>query len=160
MYRTLLVRGVAAGAIVASGLWLACATIPDFVVGSGEDARIEKDGAASTLDALVPIDGSTGDAGFAPEVLKDISAVELTIAWKAARFDEMEAKAKQAATAPRRNPVAPPTKPIKPAGSGDVSPQRTLQGLSQKLTNSGKLDDFVALMDAEQAQAASKAKRR
>lgn len=67
MYRTLLVRGVAAGAIVASGLWLACATIPDFVVGSGEDARIEKDGAASTLDALVPIDGSTGDAGFAPD---------------------------------------------------------------------------------------------
>lgn len=100
------------------------------------------------------------DAGFAPEVLKDISAVELTIAWKAARFDEMEAKTKQAATAPRRNPVAPPTKPIKPAGSGDASPQRTLQGLSQKLTNSGKLDDFVALMDAEQAQAASKAKRR
>lgn len=100
------------------------------------------------------------DAGFPPEVLKDISAVELKIAWKAARFDEMEAKAKQAATAPRRNPTAPPAKPVRPAGSGDVSPQRNLQGLSQRLTNSGKLDDFVALMDAEQAQAATKAKRR
>jgi len=100
------------------------------------------------------------DAGFAPEVLRNISAVELKIAWKAARFDEMEAKAKQAATAPRRNPVATPAKPVRPAGSGDASPQRTLQGLSQRLTNSGKLDDFVALMDAEQAQAAAKAKRR
>jgi hypothetical protein len=100
------------------------------------------------------------DAGFAPEVLRNISAVELKIAWKAARFDEMEAKAKQAATAPRRNPVATPAKPVRPAGSGDASPQRNLQGLSQRLTNSGKLDDFVALMDAEQAQAAAKAKRR
>lgn len=101
------------------------------------------------------------DAGFAPEVLKDISAIELTIAWKAARFDEMEAKAKQAATAPRKNPVAPPTKPVRPAGSGEASPQRNLQALSQKLTKSGKLDDFVALMEAEQAQVARKqAKRR
>ena len=100
------------------------------------------------------------DHGFAPELLKNISAVELKIAWKAARFDEMEAKAKQAATAPRRNPTAPPAKPVRPAGSGDVSPQRNLQGLSQRLSKSGKLDDFVALMDAEQAQAAAKAKRR
>lgn len=100
------------------------------------------------------------DAGFAPEVLRNISAVELKIAWKALRFDEMEAKAKQAATAPRRNPIATPAKPVRPAGSGDASPQRNLQGLSQRLTNSGKLDDFVALMDAEQAQAADKAKRR
>ena len=100
------------------------------------------------------------DAGFPPEVLKDISAIELKIAWKAARFDEMEAKAKQAATAPRRNPIAAPAKPVRPAGNGDASPQRNLQGLSQRLTNSGKLDDFVALMDAEQAQAALKAKRR
>lgn len=100
------------------------------------------------------------EQGFAPEVLQDISAIELKIAWKAARFDEMEAKAKQAATAPRRNPIASPTKPVRPAGNGDASPQRNLQALSQKLTKSGKLDDFVALMNAEEEQKARKQAKR
>lgn len=98
--------------------------------------------------------------GIPGEAVGDASAVEWKIAWKAMRFDMMEAKAKEQSALPRKNPVASSPKPVRPVGSGDASPQRNLQGLSQKLTKSGKLDDFVALMDAEQAQATRKAIRK
>lgn len=99
------------------------------------------------------------EQGIPAELLPDIGAVELKLAWKAMRFDEMEAKAKAAAKLPRRNPTALPPKAIKASGTGDVSPNRNLQALSQRLTKSGKLDDFVALTVAEEEQRARKKAR-
>lgn len=98
--------------------------------------------------------------GVPRDVFKHTAAIELKIAWKAMRFDEMEAKAKEQAKLPRKNPIAAPVKAVRAAGSGDASPQRNLQALSQKLSKSGKLDDFVALMNAEQEQAARKQAKR
>lgn len=99
------------------------------------------------------------EQGIPAEVLPDIGAIELKLAWKAMRFDEMDTKAKAAAKLPRRNPTATPPKAIKASGTGDASPNRNLQALSQKLTKSGKLDDFVALTLAEEEQKARKKAR-
>lgn len=98
-------------------------------------------------------------AGVPREALPDLSAIELNIAWKAARYDEMTAKAKEQTKLPRKNPSAPVPKPVKASGVGDASPQRNLQALSQKLSRSGKLDDFVSLMVAEDEQKARKKAR-
>lgn len=102
--------------------------------------------------------------GVPRDVFKHTAAVELKIAWKAMRFDEMEAKAKEQAKLPRKNPTAAPVKAVRAAGSGDASPQRNLQALSQKLSNAkglgAGLDAFAQLMTAEQEQAARKQARR
>lgn len=101
------------------------------------------------------------ERGFPQELFANISALELSVAYDAMRWRESQKAAKAATLVPRKNPAAPAAKAVKPAGSGEAaSPQRTLQGLSQRLTNSGKLDDFVALMDAEEAARARKAPRR
>ena len=100
------------------------------------------------------------ERGFPAEVLQDISALELSIAYDAFRWRESQKAAKAAAALPRKTAPASHAKPVKPAGSGEASPQRNLQALSHKLTNSGKLDDFVALMDAEEAAKAKKPARR
>lgn len=94
------------------------------------------------------------ETGIPREVLPDISAIELKLAWKAMRFDEMDAKAKAEAKLPRRNPAAPLPKAVTAKGAGDASPNRNLQALSQRLTKSGKMDDFVSLMVAEEEQKA------
>ena len=100
------------------------------------------------------------ERGFPPEVLKHVSAIELAVAYDAMRFREMDAKAKTQAAAPRKTQPTPPAKPVKPTGTGSVSPQRNLQALSQKLTKTGTLDAFVELMNAEEDLRARKQGKR
>lgn len=97
--------------------------------------------------------------GFPKELFPNISALELSVAYDAMRWREAQANAKAAAAVPRKNPTAPASKVVRPSGDGGASPQRNLQALSQKLTKSGKLDDFVNLMNAEEEQRARKARR-
>ena len=99
------------------------------------------------------------ERGFPQELFANISALELSVAYDAMRWRESQKAAKAAAAMPRKNIAAPSAKPVKPSAGEAPSPQRTLQGLSQKLTNSGRMDDFVALMDAEEAQRAKKQAR-
>lgn len=128
------------------------------------------------LPTLAPelCDPKTGDArrkavaeflvarGIEPEALKFASAAELAIASLALdglKYREAQKQAKVAAAAPRKNPTVSPAKPVRASGVGDASPQRNLQALSQRLTKSGRLDDFVALELAEQEQKARKKAR-
>lgn len=98
--------------------------------------------------------------GFPREVLTELSAIELRAAYKAMRFDEMQSKAKAQAALPRKNPTTT-AKPLPKSGGGiaAASSQRPIHAASQRLTRSGKIDDLVALFDAEDAAKARKAGR-
>lgn len=98
--------------------------------------------------------------GFPREVLTELSAIELRAAYKAMRFDEMQAKAKAQAALPRKNPTTT-AKPLPKSGGGGAaaSLQRPVQAASQRLSKTGKVDDLVALFDAEDAAKARKAGR-
>jgi hypothetical protein len=93
-----------------------------------------------------------------PEVLANASADELSILEKARRYDESQKRAKAQATLPRKNPTST-AKPT-PTGGGQAvaSPQRNLQAASQKLTKTGRLDDFVNLLNVEEEQRNRKAR--
>lgn len=86
--------------------------------------------------------------GFGQELLGEISALELTIAYKARMWDEAQAEAKRKASLPKKTTPTPAPKGVKPSGQGAVSPQRELQGLETKLTKVGKSGSLSASYDA------------
>lgn len=95
--------------------------------------------------------------GFEPEVIADISAAELTIARKAMLWDNAQKAAKKQSELPRKNPTST-AKSIPPGGTGAAAPstQRIVAAANARLAKNGRVDDLVALFDAEDAQ---KAKR-
>lgn len=96
--------------------------------------------------------------GFSEDVLAEISAPELAISYDAMRWRDAQEAAKKQASLPRKNPTST-AKPT-PTGGGQAvaSPQRTLQAASQKLTKTGRLDDFVNLLNAEEEHRSRKAR--
>jgi hypothetical protein len=95
--------------------------------------------------------------GFTREMLNDISAAELSIAYDAMRWRDAQKAAKSQAAQPRKNPIAT-AKPAPPGAGAAVTPtNRDVQAASQRLTRTGKVDDLVALFDAEDAAKARKA---
>lgn len=98
------------------------------------------------------------EQGIPGEAVGDASAIEWKIAWKAMRFDMMEAKAKEQSALPRKNPAVAQAKPVRPAAGGDPSPTRTLQAAMTTLSKTGTVDAAVAALQA-QREANSKGRR-
>lgn len=98
--------------------------------------------------------------GVPADALANISAVELAMARDAMLYREAKKNAALKASQPKPKAApAPAPKTISPVSGQPISPQRQLQALNQRLTKSGKLDDFVALMDAEEAVKSKRALR-
>lgn len=99
--------------------------------------------------------------GFAEETVRDVSALELSIARKAMLWDNAQKAAKAAANLPRKNPIstAKPMPAASAAGAAVASPKRDLQAASQRLTKTGSIDAFVGLLDAEEAARNRKVRR-
>jgi hypothetical protein len=90
------------------------------------------------------------EQGFAEDVLRDISAVELALAHDAMKWREAQRKTSAQAKAPPKPQPAP--RPVPVRGAGVPSKGRELQGLETRLTKSGSLDDAVALLVARQSR--------
>lgn len=86
---------------------------------------------AKTADYLV-------QQGIEPELIGELSARELTIAYKAMLYDAAQAEAKRKAALPKKVTPQTPAKPVKPTGGAAVSPTRELQGLEARLTKAGR----------------------
>lgn len=97
--------------------------------------------------------------GIPAESLRDISAVELSTAHKAMLWDEAQSAAKKAAQQPRKNPVSQAKAAPVGGGQGVTSLERSVRTASERLDKSGKLDDLVALFDAQDAAKSRKARR-
>ncbi len=98
-----------------------------------------------------------GAQGFTQDVLSDLSAVEMTIARKAMLWDNAQKAAKKQAELPRKNPTNT-AKPIPSGGTGAAAPstQRIVAAANARLAKNGRVDDLVALFDAEDALKARK----
>jgi len=82
--------------------------------------------------------------GVPPEQLTAASAVELSIAYKAMKFDQAQAAAKTATT---RKPIEAPRKPVKPTSAQPgTSPQREVQALKNRFAQTRSTDDAVDLI--------------
>jgi len=98
--------------------------------------------------------------GVPADALANISAVELALARDAMLYREAKKNAALKTSQPKPKAApAPAPKTISPVSGQPISPQRQLQALNQRLTKSGKLEDFVALMDAEEAVKSKRALR-
>jgi len=87
--------------------------------------------------------------GVAEQDLPNVGALEMTVAWKAMQFDELQKLKPTLKTQPKaalRPAAAPPAVP---------SAQRELQRLENRFNQTGNRDDLVALMVAQQGQKAS-----
>lgn len=89
----------------------------------------------------------TSDLGYTPDTLKWATANDLSVAYDAMRYRQLQAKAKQALT---RTPSAP-SKPVKPAGAGDraAPEQRDARAIRNRFAQTGKHDDAIALIIAQ-----------
>lgn len=85
--------------------------------------------------------------GYTPESLKWATAEDLSIAYDAMRYRQLQAKAKDAIT---RTPIAP-TKPVKPAGAGDrgSSDTRDVTTAVRRLAQTGRGEDAIAVILAK-----------
>lgn len=86
------------------------------------------------------------EQGYSPENLKWATGHDLALAYDAMRYRQLQAKAKAAI---ERSPSAP-TKPVKPAGSGDRGSSETnvVSTAKRRLAQTGRADDAVAVIQA------------
>ena len=82
---------------------------------------------------------------YPQDVIAKFSATDLSIAYKAMRFDQMQANAQALKSAPQKPPPARPVRPSAPGGSSTTS---RLQELEARLARTGSLDDALALRKA------------
>lgn len=107
--------------------------IPDFADPKEGPRRIE-----ATLRHLVE------ERGIPQDVLKAITAEELSIAYDAMRWREAQAKA-QARPQPQRPPAARPVRPAAPAQTS--TPQRQAEQARNRFAQTRSVDDAVALLN-------------
>lgn len=87
--------------------------------------------------------------GFAPEIVKDISAKEMVIARKAMLWDQAQAALKARPT-PKPAPAPAVRSPVRPAAGQSQSPtQRSAAQVAHRFSQTKSVDDAVALLLAK-----------
>ena len=102
------------------------------------------------------------ERGIPQEALEMISATELSIAYDAYRYREMQARAKERAALPRKNPTSTAKAvPVGGAAAGaHSSTSRDLAVANTRLTKTGSIDALVGVFNAEDAAKARKVRQK
>lgn len=106
----------------------------------------------------VKLAGYLREQGFEAEQLKQASAVELTIAYKAMRYDEAQAKAAAKAKDSKTQPATPAPRVVKsqPAASAAKVQQTEVRALERRVAQTRSLDDAVSLLLAREKKASAR----
>lgn len=83
---------------------------------------------------------------YPQDIIAKFSATDLSIAYKAMRFDQMQANAQALKSAPQKPPVA--ARPVRPSAPSGSSTSSRLQELEARAARTGSLDDVLALRKA------------
>ena len=105
----------------------------------------------ATPESIKALGDYLGKIGKA-EAMKYADADELVIANKARLYDELQAKAAASANVPKPKPTPAKTVPPVRAQAAGTPQQRTVQQISNRLAQTGDLDDAVDLHIAQRAQ--------
>ncbi len=85
-------------------------------------------------------------AQYPQDIIAKFSATDLSIAYKAMRFDQMQANAQALKSTPQKPPSA--ARLVRPSAPGGSSTSTRLQELEARVARTGSMDDVLALRKA------------
>lgn len=96
-----------------------------------------------------------GDLGYGPDDIKHASAVELSIAWKAMKYDEAYARAKERVKGGKKpGEAAPKAVKSQPTGAAPNSKQAEVKALQNRVAQTRSIDDAARLLVAREERTA------